>query len=722
MSSLQTGNTPFLPPPFSSAQGAVGNTAPLIEEGVAPPKAEGAALSRAEGRALSGVEGQSLQQTTHLNDSLTIKTAVNAEQNKALAQLQNQVQSQLQAQSPVSPSFGPAEFDRLFSGQKLNLKDVQSVLTRRPDLAAAIQALPGGTAILALLKQAVERPLKEAEVLQLQHFLVENTGAKIGYKGHATGLDGDYGSRTHGALLQFLRQKLNVSPGAGAQTTAQVASQPSPAPALPASPTQPSPPELSPERLQQFLSGPRQSLKTVAKVVQQLPQASRTQIAKTPEGARFLASLEKAEQTPLNKAEIQAMQAFLVKQGASLRYPGHPTGIDGQYGTKTFQAIRDYLAQRLQSPSPSAPPQGSVSTPTQVPTPTPTQPVAPVGPTDGPYPRYDRMVEDGLLDMTVALGYDEGAPGYAPSHLSEEIRLTSEIQSRGFVRNDAKALELLKKAGKEVNGSYSAFYLKENIATANGQPVHSIVRVITSGDGQAGAEKRKTALEGMNQSDVFMYGGHARFGTGPDFDSNLEVTIDWEGVPNAKGQGKVTYSDESSLKTLLSPSGNDSQALDALKRLQQLGKVKIQGQNAGNLRIGNENKYPYEFGSYLMNEALKDTSTQSLAEEISGDQYRLWLFNGCRTQDYQSPIRAMGQKNAALNSENLDLFMTNQTLWWENTAGSLMAFLDGVSAFEKTADLSDRLQKANPDQGKNGKTHLRQGFDDNPMQAPFRPQ
>jgi hypothetical protein len=123
-----------------------------------------------------------------------------------------------------------------------------------------------------------------------------------------------------------------------------------------------------------------------------------------------------------------------------------------------------------------------------------------------------------------------------------------------------------------------------------------------------------------------------------------------------------------------------------------------------------------------MNEALKDTSSQSLTEEISGDQYRLWLFNGCRTQDYQTPIRTMGQKNSALSSENLDLFMTNQTLWWENTAGSLMAFLDGVSAFEKTADLSERLQKANPEQSQNGKTHVRQGFDDNPLSAPFRPE
>ncbi len=668
MQSVQTGNTPLLPTSIGSAQGS-------------PPANEvpANALSADKG------DGQTLQQAKSLNDSLTIKTAINTDQNKALANVQSQ----------LSQSFGPEEFDRLFSGQKQNIQAVQTVLSSRPDLAARIQALPRGADTLALLKTASTRPLKAAEVMQLQAFLIESTGAKIGYKGHASGLDGEYGSRTHGALLHFLRRQLAEAPNPTATTPPQPASPHTSHPPSPSNLARPT--DLSPERLNQLLKGPQQSLKTVAKVVMQLPQASRDRITATPEGVAFLACLEKADKTPPSKAEIQALQAFLVKQGASLRYSGHPTGIDGQYGSKTFQALRTFLAESLQSPTQTAP-------------------------ADGPYPRYDRMVEDGLLDMTVALGYDEGAPGYAPSHLSEEIRLTSEIQSRGFVRNDAKALELLKKAGKEVNGSYSAFYLKENIATANGKPVHSILRVITSGDGQAGAQKRKTALEGMNQSDVFMYGGHARFGTGPDFDSNLSVTIDWEGVPNPKGQGKVTYHDETALKELLSASGNDSQALDALKGLQKMGKVTIQGQNGGNLRIGSENKHPYEFGSYLMNEALKDTSTQSLAEEISGDQYRLWLFNGCRTQDYQTPIRAMGQKNSALSSENLDLFMTNQTLWWENTAGSLMAFLDGVSAFEKTADLSERLQKANPEQSQNGKTHVRQGFDDNPLHAPFRPE
>jgi peptidoglycan hydrolase-like protein with peptidoglycan-binding domain len=657
MPSLQTGNSQFPKAPEISSKAPAAN-------------------------ALSLEQKSATLEEVSLLDSLTLKQA---KENRPAPVLK-------EVKSQFSGGVDLKEFDSLFS-KGLNLPDFQSVLAGNPELVSKIAALPQGPETLQLLKVAATRKLNTSEIRQLQTFLVQSTGANIKYPGHATGLDGDYGSRTHAALVSFVRTQLSqIQPVGAIQTT----------------------PNMTPERLNQLLPNQRQSLATLARVVQQLPTEVRSQIASSTEGRQFLADLETAGQRPLSASEIQSLQGFLIKQGANLSYKGHPTGRDGQYGDRTYHAIKQFLSKSFSDksqplPSNTGKPESQSS---------PSQPNSAKLPADGPYPRYDRMLDDNLLDVTMAMGYDEGAPGYAQSHLSEEIRLTQEIQDRGFVRDDAKALSLLKKAGREVNGSYSAFYVKENIAQANGQPVHSIVRVITSGDGQSGALKRKAALEGMNQSDVFMYGGHARFGTGPDFDSNLEVTIDWEGVPNAKGQGKVTYQDETELKNLLSGDGNDSKALAALKKLQSLGKVTISGQNQGNLRIGSEDKHPYEFGSYLMNQGLKDTSTQTLAEEITADKYRLWLFNGCRTHDYQEPIRAQGKINPALQTENLDLIMTNQTLWWENTSASLVAFLDGVMSFDKASDLNSRLQKANPEQGQLGKTHVRQGFDDNPLTAP----
>jgi len=564
-------------------------------------------------------------------------------------------------------------------------------------LRDALLKRPQGETLVSLIEASNQsKPSKEA-ITALQKILIETAGAKISYPGSATGIDGKYGSRTHAALARTLRQEL------AALSLPNQAQAPKPA--------------LSSEQIKALLPSTQQSLKSLARLSRQLPDSLRAQIGATPEGSAFLETLAKGSDRPLNKSDLIAIQTYLVKQGAQLRYPGHATGLDGQYGKRTYLALRELLTQGPKQVS-NAPQDPPAAHPTEAPT---KPPASPSNPNAGPYPRYDRMLEDQLLDITMAIGYDEGAPGYASANLDAERRLSQDIESRGFKQDTARALELLKQAGREVNADYSAFYVKENISTANGKPVHSIIRVLKPGDGSKGAEMRKAALEGMKQSDVFMYGGHARYGTGPDFDRNLSVTIDWEGVANAKGVGKVTYEDEEILKKVLSAREDDSEAIAQLKALKAQGKLTVTGQNQGNIRIGVKDKHPYEMGSFLMQEALADTPSQSLSEEIQTENYRLWLFNGCRTHDYQAPIRQMGKDNKALNEANLDLVLTNQTLWWENTEPSLISFLDGVLALEDANALNNRLQASNPEQARSGKTHVRQGFDDNPLSQPLKP-
>lgn len=573
------------------------------------------------------------------------------------------------------------QFDQLFSQAKPSLAHFQKVLEARPDIRERMQRLKHGPETIQLLQKAARQTLSTAEIQQIQRFLIETVGARINYPGHPTGLDGRYGPRTHTALVHWMRQQV-------AQTTTQ-----------PPTPTG----VLDSIQIKTLLPETRQSLTTVARVFAQLPATAKEKLRQRPSGDILVQTLDAANHRPLTQAEIRTLQQALVANGASLHYPGHASGIDGKYGTKTYQALRQLFFESLDNKP------ALVSLPGDT-----------TAPQDGPYPRYDKMLADNLLDMTLAVGYDEGSVDYAPAHLSEEQKLTQEIEKRGFRRDDARALELLAQAGKQVNAQYSAFYVKENIGEVNGKPVHAIVRVLKSGDGLSGAAVRQAAIEGMNQSDVFMYGGHARYGTGPDFDRNFKVTIDWEGYPGAKTKGTVTYEDYEELKQVLSPEKNDRKAIETLRALQKAGRVKIETSNQGNIRIGTKNKHPHEFGSYLMHAALAQAPTPNLSEEIQGEQYRLWLFNGCRTHDYQEPLRAMAQKNPAFNSRNLDLILTNQTLWWENTAHGLMAFLDGVMKFESARQLTEQLQQANPDQGQKGPTHVRQGFDDNPLQHPLR--
>ncbi|MBC7896429.1 MAG: amidohydrolase family protein, partial [Cytophagaceae bacterium] len=96
-----------------------------------------------------------------------------------------------------------------------------------------------------------------------------------------------------------------------------------------------------------------------------------------------------------------------------------------------------------------------------------------------------------------------------------------------------KAAALRQAAGRPKSTTRGMWFVKENVGTSAGKPVHAVVRVI-SPEAEAlgdGSQARAAALEGMEQGDVFEYGGHARYGTGPDFDRNYRFTVDWDKLP-----------------------------------------------------------------------------------------------------------------------------------------------------------------------------------------------
>ncbi len=748
------------------------------------------------------------------------------------AQLKN-----IQANLSVTNQPDPAELKRLLSDPKTRVRLGQT-LARQPELSKAILSQPGGDQILKLLQTP---RLDPAQVKQIQRFAIEALGQDISYQGSASGIDGEYGQRTHQALLSLFE---NLSTESPADTSAPPVQTPEPS----ADQALISPGKPEPKATTAFAQA--ESVADFAQAFAELPSAKQAQLRQ--QAPELIAQLKQVS-NQASQSEIKALQTLLKQTGHDLSYAGNRSGVDGDFGPISRQALQQELQKQLQVTAPEPPPVLVVDSPatTQPPaTPPPVSPtekkppttvpvevpvkvetpvaiVEPKVPTapdqtalalkslqglsaqtaleplsrqllslpeaaqsqfqeqepklyqllvaaskaplsksqainlqtqlvqsgqklnypghatgidgnpgqrsrqallnrfqevlsgqtiasqkSGPFPQYDRMLDDNLLDMTVAIGYDEGDKNWASSNLIEEVKMEAALSQRGFKHDNARALALLKEAGQTPDAEYSAFYVKESVQSHNGKPVHAIVRLIKAGDGQAGQANRKAAIEGMNQSDVFMYGGHARFGSGIDFDRNFTVTVDWEGVANAPAQGKVTYSDYHELKTLL---GDDNaSAIQWMKRLESAGKMTVNPSNDGNIRMSEKNLHPAEFGAHLMQTALSGVDN-TLSEEIQSDRYKLWLFNGCRTEDYHQPIANEARSNAQLKSENLDLFTTNETLYWQNISSSLLAFMDGVMAEDGSPDLSLRLQNANPEQAP-AITHRNHGFEDNPRQ------
>ena len=309
-------------------------------------------------------------------------------------------------------------------------------------------------------------------------------------------------------------------------------------------------------------------------------------------------------------------------------------------------------------------------------------------------PDYDRLFEDGLLEITIARGFDEH--GNAGPETAQIIQGLKEV--RGFEENAEKAAALRAAAGRPKSTTRGMWFVKENVGTSAGKPVHAVVRVVTPeaealGDG---SQARAAALEGMEQGDVFEYGGHARYGTGPDFDRNYRFTVDWDRLPKPpEGKsGKEEFTDSELLQEALKIYGSTTQRIAKFEKLRADGVITFHAVSAGNIGINPKPmSHTGDFGAHLMGLAAAGQE-RPLESSITESRYRVWLFNGCSTKDYVKAIRSSGKTNANLAAGNLGLHVTDDAIPSSESAEALLTYLDGIMARESAAALEERLEGA----------------------------
>src|SRR6185369_2333061 len=169
--------------------------------------------------------------------------------------------------------------------------------------------------------------------------------------------------------------------------------------------------------------------------------------------------------------------------------------------------------------------------------------------------------------------------------------------------------------------------------TYQGKQVQSIVQFINPDTPDA----VKKYEQGLIKSDMVMYMGHARYGTGPDFD------------PKESTAGNYVI-------------GVNSQA-------HKDGKA-IPGYDAH------------------MNEILKDTPNSLEKTQFDKDRYQLMAFYACKTVNYDDELRLIANGK---DSKNLDFIGSNDLIYWNNMAASGIATLRSVTAGESVDSLQQRL-------------------------------
>jgi len=133
------------------------------------------------------------------------------------------------------------------------------------------------------------------------------------------------------------------------------------------------------------------------------------------------------------------------------------------------------------------------------------------------FPEYDKLFADGKLNTTIGVGFDEGN-----SHKDETKDVIAGLSKRGYTQLDPdkagtdKAMaERFKAAGIDpATAKADGLQYFTKTFKYGGKDVTSVVKLITPDTPQA---KDKFA-KAMGESEMVIYSGHGRYGSGPDFD------------------------------------------------------------------------------------------------------------------------------------------------------------------------------------------------------------
>lgn len=336
--------------------------------------------------------------------------------------------------------------------------------------------------------------------------------------------------------------------------------------------------------------------------------------------------------------------------------------------------------------------------------------------------RYGELFKDGLLDITLGIGFDERGSGKSVFKAIQQ-RLAKE----GFEQNAAEAVRIYKKTHNVPGASAFGLYFVRKTpldyhAPAGSRSVDVVIRLVSDPDEKHGEGAAAAYKEGMEHSDVAFYAGHGRFGSGPDFDRAMKVTF-----LNPDGSTRKEVDDYEGVEPELA-SETKSRDVNVLwarfLRMVDQKEIKVEGENRGNIYLNKTDKHPGEFAARLMywNLARKGAAGSRLATGPRGElarpladrKFRLWVFNGCRTQDYVQSIRS----TPGAGPRTTDIIATRRTIYWDNYVDTIVAFLHGIinrQSAEQIVKEMDATNVTDRPAGKAGVADVALGTADNPV-------
>lgn len=174
-------------------------------------------------------------------------------------------------------------------------------------------------------------------------------------------------------------------------------------------------------------------------------------------------------------------QNLLLRAGESLqRY-----GADGQFGRETSERLTHFQQTH------DLPVTGAFDVAT----------LKALAATPPPKPDYEALFKDGVLRGVMAVGYDETG-----ANVNEQQEVLEGLAKRGYrliSPEERRALDL------DPDGHFVT-----RTFTREGQPARAVLELINPDTPHA----KDRFAQALRQQELVLYGGHGRYGSGPDFD------------------------------------------------------------------------------------------------------------------------------------------------------------------------------------------------------------
>jgi hypothetical protein len=175
------------------------------------------------------------------------------------------------------------------------------------------------------------------------------------------------------------------------------------------------------------------------------------------------------------------------------------------------------------------------------------------------FPEYDRLYADGRVDVTIAHGYyDEGRDLQDRSI----ARLRRGLLDQGFMPVDPGRLDGSQRARLGLGPDRvvaGASYLHRRVPGPAGEGADVVIALLTPGSAPTPEGVRDAFARALGRDEVVAYVGHARYGTGPDFDpidsARGNFVIDRSGGPTGNPHPPLSTALAAGPRTMLGAVG-----------------------------------------------------------------------------------------------------------------------------------------------------------------------